>query len=184
MSQRAGHRLSRARRAPALLFAASLTAACAAGPEPLYGELRGTPQVIAGDLIELQGQRLRLAGIDAPEPGQQCLFRDKLYDCGELARAALLDLTAGVEVICQPLAGGTAEAKPGAAPTARCTAQGYDLSEGMVYTGWALVPPETTSPYAAQQRQAEAAGHGLWRGRFVTPWDWVRGKRLPEEEQG
>jgi endonuclease YncB( thermonuclease family) len=179
MAQRSGSKPIRALRGLALLIPALGVAACMAQPRAAPAQLRGTPQVISGDLIELEGQRLRLAGIDAPEPGQRCLLRERLYDCGALARAALLDLTAGVEVICRPL-----EPGPAATLTARCSAQGYDLSEGMVYTGWALIPPAVGTTYAAQQAQAKAAGHGLWRGRFVTPWDWVRGERLPEESGG
>lgn len=139
-------------------------------------ELRGTPKVIAGDLIELQGQRLRLAGIDAPEPGQRCALEARLYDCGEVARTALLDLTAGTEVRCRPLG-----QDPGGSTLARCTAAGYDLSEGMAYTGWAMVQPAAAERYGAVQEQARRAKRGLWRGRFVAPWEWSAGKRLPEE---
>ena len=158
----------------AALFA---TAGCASQPRNV--ELRGTPLVVAGDLIELAGHRLRLDGIDAPAPGQHCEFRQKLYDCGEIARTALLDLTAGTEVFCQRV-----EPSEGPFPKARCSAQGYDLSEGMVYTGWALTLPEGEARYGAQQRTAKSRKHGLWRGRFVAPWDWDRGARLPEERSG
>jgi endonuclease YncB( thermonuclease family) len=139
-------------------------------------ELRGTPRVIAGDLIELQGRRLRLDGIDAPETGQRCTLKARLYDCGEVARTALLDLTAGAEVRCRPLGPG-----PAGSTMAQCTAAGYDLSEGMVYTGWALAQPAATERYGKVQEQARHAKHGLWRGRFVEPWEWSAGKRLPEE---
>ena len=179
MTQRSGSKPVRALRALALFSTALGAAACAIEQPPAPARFQGTPQVISGDLIELEGQRLRLAGIDAPEPGQRCLLRERLYDCGALARAALLDLTAGVEVVCRPLEPGPADTL-----TARCSAQGYDLSEGMVYTGWALIPPEAGTAYAAQQARAKSAGHGLWRGRFVAPWDWARGERLPEESGG
>ncbi len=139
-------------------------------------ELRGTPRVIASDLIELQGRRLRLDGVDAPEPGQRCALEARLYDCGEVARTALLDLTAGSEVRCRSLGPG-----PMGSTLARCTAAGYDLSEGMVYTGWALAAPTGNERYGAVQEQARRAKHGLWRGRFVEPWAWSAGKRLPEE---
>lgn len=140
-------------------------------------ELRGAPNVISGDMIELAGHRLRLEGIDAPEPSQRCLFRNRFYDCGEIARSALLDLTAGTEVSCRPLGSG-----PAGAVLARCFAAGYDLSEGMVYTGWALADPQAPGRYGALQQNAERAGRGLWRGRFIAPWKWLAGERLPEED--
>ncbi|MCG8361218.1 MAG: thermonuclease family protein, partial [Kiloniellales bacterium] len=65
--------------------------------------LRGMPRVIDGNTIELDGQRLRLHGIDAPELGQVCELRGKPYDCGEISRAALLDLTAGTPILCRPI---------------------------------------------------------------------------------
>jgi endonuclease YncB( thermonuclease family) len=163
----------------AVLFLIPLTGVLSAAPLSAGVELRGVPKVIAGDIIELQGRRLRLDGIDAPEPGQRCTVEQRQYDCGEVARTALLDLTAGVEVLCRPLGPG-----PGGSVTARCFAAGYDLSEGMVYTGWALADPTAADRYGAVQAQAKRSRHGLWRGRFVAPWDWSAGKRLPEEDGG
>ena len=151
------------------------------GITPLWaGEtLRGVPHVIDGDTIELEGRRLRLQGIDAPELGQLCWLKGGLYDCGMVARTALLDLSAGVQVVCRPL-GPWAET----IALAHCTADGYDLSEGMTYTGWALADPARPSTYGRHEAGARDAVRGLWRGRFVAPWDWRAGARLPEDSQG
>ena len=164
--------------APPLL--ALLFGIAAAGAAQAQDRLSGAPVVLAGDLLEVSGQRLRLVGIDAPAPGQQCLIKTRLYDCGKVSATALMDLTAGVEVSCR------LEGPPGldGARPARCAAEGYDLSEGMVYTGWALADPQTGARYRAFQEGAEARQRGLWKGRFVTPWDWARGERLPEETDG
>lgn len=67
---------------------------------------------------------------------------------------------------------------------ARCFAADYDLSEGMVYVGWALAAPATGDRYGRVQEQAKRSKRGLWRGRFVAPWEWSVGKRLPEEGGG
>ncbi len=144
---------------------------------PALAEITGRPKIIDGDTIELQGQAIRLYGIDAPELGQACTIKERTYDCGMVARTALLDLTAGVAVTCKvvPAEPGRAagEAKPG-----RCFAQGYDLSEGMAYTGWALALRAVSERYLVFEERAHAAGRGLWKGRFVTPWDWRGGARL------
>ncbi len=142
---------------------------------PALAEITGRPKIIDGDTIELQGQAIRLYGIDAPELGQACTIGEQTYDCGMVARTALLDLTAGVAVTCRMLA---AEPSAGEAKPGRCFAQGYDLSEGMAYTGWALALREVSERYLVFEARAQAAGRGLWKGRFVTPWDWRRGKRL------
>ena len=67
---------------------------------------------------------------------------------------------------------------------ASCWAEGYDLSEGMVYTGWALPVERGEERYSRQLEQAKSNGHGLWRGSFVAPWEWAEGQRLPEEKGG
>ncbi len=144
---------------------------------PAQAEMTGRPKIIDGDTIELQGQAIRLYGIDAPELGQACTIKERTYDCGMVARTALLDLTAGVAVTCKMVS-----AEPGQAAgdgrTGRCFAQGYDLSEGMAYTGWALALREVSERYLVFEERAQAAGRGLWKGRFVTPWDWRGGARL------
>ena len=63
------------------------------------------------------------------------------------------------------------------ATTAICFAGGYNLSKGMVHTGWALAWPRSGTIYAAVEKAARKAKHGLWRGKFVNPWDWRRGNR-------
>ena len=68
---------------------------------PALAEIAGMPKIIDGDTIEVQGQAIRLYGIDAPELGQACTIEERAYDCGLVARTALLDLTAGVAVTCR-----------------------------------------------------------------------------------
>lgn len=138
----------------------------------------GRATVIEGDVIEVAGRALRLFGIDAPEPDQRCRLKGKPYRCGEIARTALMDLTAGAEVSCAP-----SGARRHGLALARCSAGGFDLSRNMVHTGWALADPETGERYRATQAKAEAARRGLWRGRFVAPWEWRAGKRLAASDR-
>ena len=174
MARNTGNNPTRIASSLALVFFLTTTSQTMAG-----GELTGVPEVIEGDIIALQGHRIRLLGIDAPEPGQRCLFREKLYDCGEISRSALMDLTAGTEIGCTTLGEG-----PGGTVEALCRADSYDLSEGMVYTGWALPVDRGEEHYSRQLEQAKSKGHGLWRGSFVAPWEWAQGRRLPEEKGG
>ncbi|WP_299620318.1 thermonuclease family protein [Pelagibius sp.] len=149
-------------------------------------DIRGQARIIDGDSLEVAGQTLDLAGVDAPEIEQRCERRNRLYDCGRLAQAALMDLTAGTEVACRLLA--AAPAGTAAPPLARCSAGGYDLSEGMVYTGWALMPPGPQAGgriagFETIQDKAAEKQRGLWKGSFVKPWEWRKGARLPLETQ-
>jgi endonuclease YncB( thermonuclease family) len=133
--------------------------------------LAGPATVIDGDTLEVDEWRYDLWGIEVPEFGQLCRRGRVESDCGVLARAALMDLTAGADVRCAPVAD-----TPGKAV---CRADGYDLSEGMVYTGWGFADLAETDRYLALQDESQAAGRGLWSGfEFVMPAAWQAGERL------
>jgi len=154
--------------------------ALAAAIAPARAEIAGPPIIIDGDTIEVQGVAIRLYGIDAPELGQTCRIGQHAYDCGKIARTALLDLTAGVPVICKlvpPDSDGALDDGP-EGRIGHCTADGYDLSEGMAYTGWALALRRVSGRYLAFEDSARAAGRGLWKGEFVAPWAWRAGTGL------
>lgn len=142
---------------------------------PARAEIAGTAMVVSGDIIEIAGQAVALYGIDAPEPGQTCTLFGKQRDCGHLAKTALMDLTSGARVVCRK----TGKARAGH-PVAKCSTGGFDLSENMVHTGWALAEPGVGTVYLAKQREARRAKRGLWRGDFTVPWRW----RETKERQG
>lgn len=131
-------------------------------------DITGMPTVIDGETLEVGGKRFRLWGIDAPDPRQTCVIRKREYNCGRISTTALMDLVAGVDVKCRPVA-----KQKG---VARCYAGGYELSEGMIHTGWALAMPRNHARFAPIEKKAAAARRGLWQGDFAMPWDWRPGK--------
>jgi len=152
----------------------------ATASEAAAANLSGTPEVVDGDTLIVAGETIRLFGVDAPEPGQICAIGQRTYDCGEIARTAMLDLTAGTPVTCELMADARND-EPREGKLGRCTAAGYDLSEGMVYTGWALAQRDVTRRYVPFETGAQKAKRGLWRGKFISPWAWRDGERLPRE---
>ena len=129
----------------------------------------GPPEVVDGETVRVAGKTFRLYGIDAPDIAQTCEIRGRTYNCGRVSMTALMDLVAGVSIRCVPRRGA------GTSPvTANCFAAGYDLSEGMVHTGWALAMPRGGTKYARIEARAKNAKRGLWKGKFMMPWEWRR----------
>lgn len=138
---------------------------------PARADISGPPTVIDGETLEVQGRRVRLYGIDAPDIRQTCEIGSRTYNCGRISRTALMDLVAGVDVRCR-LRGQT---KQGVA-LATCLAAGYDISAGMVHTGWAMAMPRQGTVYSRIEKEAEKARRGLWKGVFAPPWEWAPAK--------
>ena len=134
----------------------------------------GKPRVIDGDTIEIAGDRIRLKGIDTPEAKQTCLDKTrKRWRCGEEATFALLDLVGSHWITCK----GEKRDRYGRL-IAVCFAGPFDINAKMVRQGWALAYRKYSNAYVAEEAEAKSKRRGLWRGRFVSPWDWRRGQRL------
>lgn len=127
----------------------------------------GEAIVIDGDTLIVKGVTFELAWIDAPEIGQECQDDKRAIKCGVVARAQLMDLTAGQDVTCHELDNGKAQ----------CSAGGYDLSEGMAYTGWAILVQGASQRLTRVSTEAKEKARGLWRYQFMTPAAWRKGQR-------
>ena len=146
---------------------------------PAQGEeLKGRPQVLGGDIIEIGGEQIRLFGIDAPELDQECRSsKGRTYGCGVLAARALIGIIGRDKVVCQG-----EQRDRGGRLVAVCYvgAVGWlNINELMVADGWAMADPEQGADYARAEKAAKARNEGLWKGTFVPPWEWLKGKRLP-----
>lgn len=110
---------------PALLWNPAI-----AGAEP--GQMI---QLRDGDSFVLNGEEIRLWGIDAPEFFQTC--RDEAgmdYPCGRIAKKHLQDLIGDRAVRCEA----TARAENETRLVARCFVGADDLGQLMVHGGWAV----------------------------------------------
>jgi endonuclease YncB( thermonuclease family) len=133
--------------------------------------LWGLPRVIDGDTIELNGQRIRLDGIDAPEAEQICQKPSGLvWACGRDAANALSSRIGWLNVRCQGAAYDRYHRL-----LARCFQGNEDLNRWMVAHGWAVVYRQYSSDYLADETQARQSRLGVWSGGFAMPWDWRRG---------
>lgn len=138
--------------------------------------LIGRASVIDADTIEVQGERVRLNGIDAPEGRQHCSDADaREYRCGQVAAAALDDFLASARpVICDFVE----RDRYGRFVGVCRRSDGSDVQAWLVENGHALDWPRYSGgQYASHQLAAQQDGRGMWQGSFVAPWDWRRGER-------
>ena len=168
------------RRSAAQVFALLLLAALMASPpfatlHALEADRPARAIVISGDTIDIDGQRLRLFGIDAPEPSQWCGDEsDIAYRCGWEATFFLAEIFEGRTVECVDT-----EAYQNFQRAVRCYFEDeerdrIDINATMVRAGHALAYRRYSDEFAEHEQTARAARRGMWRGAFQAPWDWRR----------
>jgi endonuclease YncB( thermonuclease family) len=130
--------------------------------------LTGPARVIDGDTIVVAGEFVRLHGIDAPELDQTFWWRGERVACGMMAMAALEALTAGIKLRCQAV-----ERDRHGRLVAKCfSPNGIDIGRRLVSAGWALAYRRYARDYVDAEDEARKARRGLWRGKFIKPWEW------------
>ena len=125
--------------------------------------------VIDGDTLSLNGERLRLKGIDAPEYRQRCRRDGVDWACGEEARKAL----ATIVKTGKPECSGRERDRYGRL-LVTCAIGDTDVNAAMVRSGMAL----SYGGYAAEELTARQAKAGMWAGDFERPGDYRREERL------
>lgn len=148
----------------ALLFSALFLMVAGAA---MAGVFKGQARVIDGDEIELAGKRVRLYGIEAPELGQTCWYRNKEFPCGHSARRNLWLNVKDQRLTCRE------KSVVDGVVVALCfDAKGRDVAGDLVRNGWALALPKQVEVYIKAEAEAKRRKLGLWNFRFTKPWDW------------
>jgi endonuclease YncB( thermonuclease family) len=142
-------------------------------PFVALADITGQASVIDGDTIEIQGQRIRFHGIDAPESRQTCVASGEVWRCGQKAALALADFIGRSPVTCREQ-----DVDRYGRIVAVCYVRGEDVEAWLVVNGWALAYRKYSTDYVAEEQAAQAARAGIWRGEFIKPWEWRKGKRL------
>ena len=132
-------------------------------------QITGTPRVIDGDSLEINEQRIRLYGIDAPELKQNCLINDKPYSCGITAREALTSLIAKNAVTC--LSKGTDLYNR---HLSICHVNGTAINAWMVRNGHALSYRQYSNDFDDEEQIARKEKTGIHQGKYMEPWSWRR----------
>jgi|ETNmetMinimDraft_26_1059896.scaffolds.fasta_scaffold19247_2 endonuclease YncB( thermonuclease family) len=137
-------------------------------PAPGAGNsITGKPRVIDGDTLQMAGERIRLHGIDAPESKQKCTADGKEWACGQEATFALARFIETHWVTCK----GNKRDRYGRL-IAVCFVGSYNLNAIMVREGWAMAYRQYSNDYVPEEDDARIHRRGLWRGKFMAPWEW------------
>lgn len=143
---------------------------------------QGLARLIDGDTLQIDDQRIRLNGIDTPEPAQRCTdVRGKRYRCGKRATDALNKLIRGRPVVCHGSARDDYD-RLIAECTIRTGTGTVSLNREMVRLGWAVAFEKYSDLYLPEQLEAAKANRGIWRGAFQLPQDF-RAERWKITEQ-
>ena len=134
--------------------------------QPPVTPLVGRAEAVDGDTLRPGDVRVRLTGLDAPEPDQTCIDAGGAsWPCGRQARGFVAGLIEGQPVTCRP--DGRDRYR---SVLARCFVSGGDLGTSIVVAGWAVGDID----YALVEAGARTARRGIWAGAFMSPADWRR----------
>jgi endonuclease YncB( thermonuclease family) len=163
----------------AVVIAVLLLAACYSAidvattdrPDPTPArQIVGAARVLDGDTIEIEGERIRLHGIDTAEDGQRCgLANGGTWDCAGAATARLRALTAGRTVACDVV-----DRDRYGRIVAGCRVGDTDVQEVLTREGLAWAYRQYSRAYVPAEEAARAARIGIWQGPAEAPWEWRR----------
>lgn len=150
-------------RAVVLAFAAAVSI-----PAATADVVTGRASIISADTLGVEGQEIRLLGIDAPEIGQSCWDASSLpWPCGQRAALALTAKVGDAIVECKGI-----RRDRSARLIAVCRARETNLNSWLVAEGWALAYRSQSLAYVQAEEVAREQAKGLWVGAFEPPWVW------------
>lgn len=135
---------------------------------------QGNIYVVDGDTFHINGQKIRIWGIDAVELHQTCLKSGQSYECGKSARLYLQSVIGNSVPVCIAQPKSSKETRT----VASCQVDGKDIGREMVKAGWALDYKHfSKGKYSAEERDARENRRGIWAGEFENPYQWRKGSK-------
>ena len=134
-----------------------------AAAQLLFGQARA----VDGDTLAIGETYVRLHGIDAVESAQTCNRAGQPWECGREAQEYLARLIEGATVQCRQR-----DRDSYGREVATCRANGRDLSQAMVDTGFAIALRHYSEAYVSTEDAARSRGIGIWASEFQNPADF------------
>ena len=127
-------------------------------------------RVVDGDTIVLNGEKIRISGIDAPELKQMCMNGDEKVFCGKTAKMILVKKIGNQTPEC------IREGKDVYKRTlAECFINGVSLSSFLVRSGYAFAYRKYSDKFIKDEEFAKENKLGMWSMKFQYPWDFRKG---------
>jgi endonuclease YncB( thermonuclease family) len=123
--------------------------------------------VVDGDTIHLNGEKIRFTGIDTPELKQICIKEGINDYCGLTAKKILIDKIANKTVEC--ISQGKDQYKR---TLAECFVNNESLSSYLVRSGYAFAYRKYSKKFIKDENYAKANNLGMWSMKFEYPWDF------------
>lgn len=116
--------------------------------------------IVDGDTIRVDGERVRLWGMDAPERKQACQISGQSVPIGQRATDTLRQILSNGSLRCD-----AKDRDRYGRTVSECWAGEVNVSEAMVRLGWAwALPRYSKDRFLPAQEEAERSGRGVWAG--------------------
>jgi endonuclease YncB( thermonuclease family) len=138
-------------------------------------------RVVDGDTIVLDGIKIRLKGIDAPESKQECISysgakKRTQIPCGEMATTELKAIIGKNKINCSNEGKDIYNRQ-----LSYCYVGGLNINEEMVRRGYAVAAVKYDKSFKLDEKIAKSTKEGLWAGEFEDPEKWRRKKSANEK---
>ena len=145
----------------------------------LAEEITGIPRIVDGDTVHINGYKIRLEGIDAPEIRQQfkkvklkvssmigfTLYKN--YNCGEVSKENLETKVNRSKIKCISSSKDRYQRY-----LSKCFKDKINLNRWMVRNGHAVAYRRYSKEYVPDEDFAKENKLGLWQGKFLNPEKW------------
>lgn len=131
------------------------------------GQIKGEADVIKGNLIAINQQKIKLYGIDTPELAQLCYVKGVPWQCGLTAKQKLAQKIKGKSLTCL-----TREQEKDNIPVAECFLGRQNLNAWLVENGWAIADRQNSRSFLSHEILAKRNKQGIYQSEFLKPSLW------------
>lgn len=132
----------------------------------------GNARVIDGDTININNNKIRLHGIDAPETKQTCKLDSVDWFCGKQSTEELKKIINNQSVECK-----VNDIDIYNRYVAICLVNELNLNQWMVKNGWAIAYRYYSTDYIIEEKYARDNKSGIWKSEFLKPYQYRKNNK-------